>query len=419
MRNLSEREYWYDALKRQRQELLNLIPLETRNAVEERIRQELLKIMTIYKNDYFSYSYLLEIPEIQKWIDIYSVTSDRNKGKTHSSEREAEKVVKKGKKFAIVRVIPDECDLLANTENKAQWFISNSWEAKSVGVDGVYNIINKNSKLVVGYIFPISTSYKIRGVKYPDIELVICDEFNSDARARSPVKFKFRLLVDLMITIQRHNPNMKMILQANYLKQGDDILSKFGIGIEQLSADKFFHIDWISRAIIWFIPPDVFKIVKKEKNLQERLALLDEQTFKDTYGGSFTIEDKPNVINEDKIVEKIPLFSITYSTLNNVNAMATAYFWRIEAIDGKRYIWVNDTDYYDEFKNNYVLSPQDLVARIEYRVIDSGILVTLYNHWLNKQLKTSDDNMYKFISNLLARGIREQGEYLEEMPLIK
>lgn len=161
---------------------------------------------------------------------INMVIGGRGIGKTYGlKERALKNWIKKEKQFAYVRRYENELDMVKKTLFSD---INGSGKYPMVEYsDGCYCIDGN----IIGYPIPLSTSHKLKSASYPDVTLIIFDEFIIDTSLRvSYLKNEVKVFLDLIETIGRLRDDYIVFMLANSLSivnpytQYFDLINKTG-----------------------------------------------------------------------------------------------------------------------------------------------------------------------------------------------
>ena len=148
------------------------------------------------------------------------VVGGRGRGKTYGAKKKAIQNYIGGKgKFAYVRRYQDELDIV----KKGLFNDYNINHTTQITFDkGVYwkdrDLDNDIIGEEVGYPIALSTSHKLKSASFPDVNLIIFDEFIVDPDSNIHyLKNEIRKFLDLIETIGRMRDNVRVMLLANSL----------------------------------------------------------------------------------------------------------------------------------------------------------------------------------------------------------
>lgn len=154
----------------------------------------------------------------------------RGIGKTYDAKKKCIKLWKnKKKRFIWVRATEAACEEMVG-ENGAKFFDDLGDEYKS---REKYRIRGNNVYIgdeIIGTIMALSTFYKKKGNAYTDVDIIVFDEVIPE-RVERRYFDRVNALINTCETIARTRPNAKLILLANALDKGDEILAHFKVKI--------------------------------------------------------------------------------------------------------------------------------------------------------------------------------------------
>lgn len=395
---------------------------EKRKEIEEEITLAVLKIWNAAKKDalsdnedigFFKYRPFFENELINKYFKIFGAVGDRNIGKTWSSREEIDDVIARQRRFMILRGIDDEVKAqLTSDMGDDGWLNDRGYdyegELKSPTITKTFKNPKTQkivSKQTVGYYRPVNTSSKFKSVDFPNVDLMIYEEF-----PEGNVQNKFYKLVKLMSTVMRFNTNGRLILQSNYTDQYDDILQSLGLGSRKLTEKDFIHFNWEVGALIIFIPSGIYRKPDSKKDIAYRAALGKYSVWKNQYGGGFATEEPVNIINESEIAAVEPEFNIYYvnSTLRTANKAYGAYKMTLYHAcdhDGNMHNILTE----QQVPNDKPILIYDLLNKVQYPhaiLMEIETLDSLLNHWNNGTLKTTSLDVHMKISALFASALK-------------
>ena len=168
-------------------------------------------------------------------------------GKTYSCKRLVlKKAIYEGKHFMWIRTTKAMIDELK--ENKGYDFFNDiKHHFKKCEGEIIGNTINVNGKYV-GRLGDISTFFNKKGRAFDDIDYIVLDEF-IDETAQGRLKNKTLKFIKLIEAIVRLRSNVKIILTANAIDRGDEILQLFNFNIN----DYGFYKNKNLGAILWYV----------------------------------------------------------------------------------------------------------------------------------------------------------------------
>lgn len=162
---------------------------------------------------------------------IIIIIGGRGIGKTYGTKKKFIKdFIFKDKKFVWVRDSESACDEL-RANNGDRFFADVRHEFGESFTGTIKNeVITINGKFA-GYLMPLSTYYKYKGNSYAEIKNICFDEFMPEQsqiiRSNRTVQF-----VNTVETIGRLRKDYRIVLLANALNRGDEILNLFNFNIK-------------------------------------------------------------------------------------------------------------------------------------------------------------------------------------------
>lgn len=317
-------------------------------------------------------------------LPVMAIIGARSIGKTYSAKRQVLKdFIYKGRKFAFLRDNDEARKKL--TLNNGDKFFADVKKAFNKEFQGEIKgeTITVNGKLA-GYLMSASLFQNFKGNSFEDVDTVIYDEFIPE-RGRNKNAYQGYEFINMLYNIARTRKNVRVILLANALDRGNEILEILGIKINQGFG---FYINREKGAIVHYCDNNpkfnrdrdasvVGKIIKGsayEENLFNNKFVDDESEF---------FEKKP---------DKLRLYVILHNRENSVRI----YIGR----DGYFYVtrdFNEDAHTGVRFVNN-IEDVNSRLALIPKHVIDP--LVNAYNKSL---FKFENANLKKFFVNFIKK----------------
>lgn len=100
-------------------------------------------------------------------------------------------------------------------------------------VYGVYEDFNKENLGIIGYYFALNISARYKSVSYPDVKMVVLEEFMAPPGSRY-LTDEFDLLTNLISTIKRHRTDFVVYLLGNTVDRSNPILKAMNIDIDEI-----------------------------------------------------------------------------------------------------------------------------------------------------------------------------------------
>lgn len=386
----------FEKLVAQREELINKHSEKDRLMIEENIRAAFKAILERRRDDYFNYDDFEEIPNINLF-PIRTFTSDRNIGKSYSSFKQMQKVNDMGRTWIKMRNNQDEAKASANSD------LHNYFENKVTMKGGKNADVYAENGDLLGYYRDINTSAKYKSTDFPNVKLIIWDEFNS----RVQVTDKASKFIEFVSTVIRFKKDVTIIAMSNYVNPNDEWLLA-----TQASEDENKEIvfNWFSGTINFFIPSGIYKSVGDvTENLGYRLALTNPKLFKTQYGGEFA-QDKPvNVRNFNDVIAYTPHYNIYYDDVAIDTREYGAY--RMTLITGYLRSGSSKLILLEQFEpNDKPIIVYDIKTLVRYpsaKLFDIETLAPLINKWFRNEIFTTDIATHKRIVKMFTLSIEK------------
>lgn len=189
------------------------------------------------------------------------IVGGRGIGKTYRFTKFViKKFLTENKKFAWVRDTERALDTLT-AMNGAKFFKGMSKEFKKFNgkIDGEAVYINDE---LAGYMLPLSTYYNYKGNNYDDVDYIIIDEFIAETQQRITFS-RAQAIINTIETIARLRPDVRVILLANALDRGDEILQLFGFNIKDFG----YYLNREKSAVLWYPPSNPQYLAKHTTSL--------------------------------------------------------------------------------------------------------------------------------------------------------
>lgn len=156
----------------------------------------------------------------------------RGIGKTYDAKKKCLKLwLQKSKQFIWVRATEEACGEML-VESGAKFFDDLGDEYKKREKYYIRGSKVYVDNTVIGTIMALSTFYKKKGNAYPNVDLIVFDEVIPE-RVERRYFDRVNALINTCETIARTRPNAKLLLLANALDKGDEILAHFKVKINK------------------------------------------------------------------------------------------------------------------------------------------------------------------------------------------
>ncbi len=410
-----------------------------RDRLETVIKFKILKIFEKKKLElesgdpekgWFKYRDYFNIPELANNFNIYDINGDRNMGKSTSSTEEIDLAVKDNGRFLLMRNIDDEVEAQVGSDLDPEkgWLAKRKWihgsgKAKAPNIFRTWMEFNPKTKQqemqkeLVGWYRPLNTSAKTKSINFPNTKIIVYEEFNEVV-----IPHKFLKFVKFASTAIRHEPDVKILMQANYVDQSDPMLQALGLGGKKLTKKDFVIFNWELGAVIINVPSGIYKTTSdKSKDTAYRASLGDYEVWKSQYGGGFSNEEPINIINEKDFVSVTPVFNIYHKNVaSKSNKTYGAYkmtLYDVYDTEGVRHNVITKT----VGENDKPIFIFDYLNKIMYpdaQMLEIDSLEYLINEWNNNNLKTTSFEVHGIVVALFAaasKALASDEEYFKEI----
>lgn len=200
---------------------------------------------------------------------IYGVIGAKGYGKTYRLKRYCVKrYIYEGKEMTIIRDTDEALKKLKS--NSGESFFNDIMRAvplnkHTAGFEGDNILIDGNK---AGQVMPLSGFFKYKGNSYT-LGTILFDEFipeRTQVRRGDPA-YQFLVTVDTFI---RDDPSVRVLLTANSLDMGNDILELLGVEIKNGQFGYYYNPS--KRACIYYAPNSPEFIERRAKSLAFALA---------------------------------------------------------------------------------------------------------------------------------------------------
>lgn len=186
-------------------------------------------------------------------------------GKTFSAKNLVfKKAIYKNKKFIWLRTTEAMVDELKANNGKG-FFVDVSPKFKKCEGKIAGDTIYINNKYA-GYVMSVSTFFNKKGRSFNDVDYIVYDEF-IDEVIQKRLKNKTLAFIKALEAIVRLKKNVKIIMNANALDKGDEILQLFNFKINEFG----YYINKELGAILWYVKDDEQYHQEHSKSLAGRL----------------------------------------------------------------------------------------------------------------------------------------------------
>lgn len=218
------------------------------------------------------------------WARVFGVIGARGYGKTFASKRKCLKDFKYHKKrFIIVRDTTAACDEICDNGGYKLFsdvFSLPIFQKDKYDVQKYTIFINDKN---AGEVMPLSTYYKYKGNAYKDVAWVLFDEFIEES-VQAYRGNRARQFANTLETIIRDNQSTRVVLTANALDLGNDILEVLDIHIK--SGQYGYYINEEKGVVIYYAPNSPEFEKRKENSISSRITrgtFLDQSMNKNQF----------------------------------------------------------------------------------------------------------------------------------------
>lgn len=203
------------------------------------------------------------------WADIFGVIGGRGYGKTYGFKRLCVKdFIYKQKKMIIIRDTIEACQTLTEA-NGAKCFgdvfsIEKNLAKHEYSINGLKITIDNK---YAGEIMPLNAFYKYKG-NYYDAENIFFDEFIPE-QIQQYRGNRARAFSNTIETITRDR-KARVMLSANALDMGNDLLELFGIHIK--NGKYGFYLNKAKKVVIYYAPDSEAFENRKANSISGRLT---------------------------------------------------------------------------------------------------------------------------------------------------
>ncbi|MBO7695177.1 MAG: phage DNA encapsidation protein [Methanobrevibacter sp.] len=221
-----------------------------------------------------------------KGIRIFIVIGARGYGKTFKFKRLCVKdFVFKNGHFIVLRDTIDACDKICEQEGHKFFDDVMSFgaltkhKAMIKGIEDRTILIDDKR---AGEVMPLSAYYKYKG-NYYDIKNLFFDEFIAE-KQQAYRGNRARQFANTIETTIRRNPNTRVLMTANALDKGNDILELLGFNIKDFG----YYINYEKKAILYYAPNSPEFEADKQQSLS---GIITAGTFLDESMNQNRFED--------------------------------------------------------------------------------------------------------------------------------
>lgn len=322
---------------------------------------------------------------------VFGVIGAREYGKTYPIKKLVSKdFIFDNKKFVVIRDTVDACEKLA--QDGGHKFFDDIFTFESCFKNHSYKIeglsISLDNKLA-GEIIPMSTYYKYKG-NYYDADNIFFDEFIPE-KIQAYRGNRARYFVNTIETIIRFRPKARVIMTANALDLGDDILELLGIHIKNNQFGYYINTD--KKVVIYYAPNSKEFEERKNKSLAGTLV---KNSFLDANFNKNEFENGNCQIFERR--KKCELYGIYYNQENDCVRLYKAH-------DGIEYYVCKDINPNTCNYMRYVFTTKQLTVGRKFA--DSNIVKFLHNLLVTNKVKFESKYLFGIYCSIINKTLKK------------
>lgn len=313
-----------------------------------------------------------------------AIIGARGIGKTYSEKRRAiNRFIYHGEKFVFLRD-NDEARKKLTNNNGDKFFADVKKEFKDFEgtIKGETIYINGDE---AGYIMPSSTFQNYKGSSFEEIKTIIYDEFIPE-KGRSKNAYQGYEFINMLYTIARTRSNVRVVLLANALDRGNEILADI-LGIK-VNNGFGFYINREKGVICHYC--DNNPKYNKDRDASVVGKLIKGTAYEENLFNNKFVDDESEFF--EKKPEKLRLYCILHNQFNSIRVYI--------GMDGFFYVtrdFNEDTHAGVRFVNNI----QDVNSKLN--LIPQYVLEPIINGYNKSRFKFENANLKKFFINFIKR----------------
>lgn len=197
------------------------------------------------------------------WARVFGTIGARGYGKTFGAKKIlAEDFIFDGKKMVVIRDTIEACEKICEQDGQKFWgdvfSIIPKLQKHTFKIEGT--TIKLDNKLA-GEVMPLSAYYKYKG-NYYDADNILFDEFIEE-KQQAYRGNRARQFVNTIETIIRARPHARVIMTANALDLGNDILELLDINIKNGKYGYYLNKD---KGVVIYYAPDSREFIESKQN---------------------------------------------------------------------------------------------------------------------------------------------------------
>ena len=230
------------------------------------------------------------------WLNLHKILSygsllnfviaERGVGKTFSSKDYIITHYKsKNKQTVYVRRYNRELQETLKKGNENIFFDQIKWKYPNDNLNNTSEVLLCNNE-VCGYAVPLSTSNILKSVSFEKVDTIIFDEFIIDKGCYHYLQNEVTMFMELIETIARMKPNIKVILLGNAISITNPYFVELNLSLPYNSEFKIFKKDNKGQPLILVYYGKNLKY--REEKKKTRLG----QLFEGTQYGKYAIDNE-------------------------------------------------------------------------------------------------------------------------------
>lgn len=329
-----------------------------------------------------------------KWYDnrpVYSyglntivIIGARGIGKTYCEKRKDIKdFIYDGRVFAFLRDNDEARKKLA--QNDGDKFFADVKHEFNKDFDGKIKgeTIYINGK-IAGYLMPSSTFQNYKGNSFEDVKTIVYDEFINE-KGRSKNQYQGYEFINMLYTIARTRKDVRIVLLANALDRGNEILEILGIKIDKGFG---FYINREKGVICHYC--DNNPKYNKDRDASVVGKLIKGTAYEENLFNNKFVDDESEFF--EKKPDKMRLYVILHNGVNSIRINT--------ANDGFFYV-TRDFNTETHAGLRFVNNIEEVNTRL--RLIPKYVLDPLINNYNKSKFRFENANLKKIFLNFIKR----------------
>ena len=307
---------------------------------------------------------------------INMVLGPRGDGKTFAAKEQViRNAINKGEEFIYLRRYQKELDSRHTFFDDVRF----KFPDHEFNVDGKRAMMKGpgDSKFsCIGYFIALSTSQQQKSVAFPNVTMIVFDEFLIDKGAIRYIPQEVKVLLDFLSTVDRYKDKTRLVMISNSVAIANPYFQEWSI---RVNKDQEWWSDKTGFVVIHFIKDHIFAQQVRETRLGAFIS--------DTEYGKYAVDAE---------------FSDNGDNLIKTKSASARYRFTLETATGMFSVW---TDIFEGVY--YVQSRRPRGGEIMFTMIPNSVseemMLIAYNHKLLGQLRSSYSRGRMFFDGPEAR----------------